>query len=175
MSYPTFRNYLKTLSSLLKRKGIWLLQESRELGEACRSYSKVLGLTEAERKSLLLAAYFKNLGALYISDYLLDQEFRDHTQMTASLNVWFAESVQLAKDAGLDEVAIILEQYHLREVPTHQLARIFQVLNTWVACQQAKGWGHLMTAREAKLVLEQRAQCNWSDPSIVKHFLLHCA
>ncbi|MBE7380533.1 MAG: hypothetical protein F6J95_003860 [Leptolyngbya sp. SIO1E4] len=173
MSYPSFTTYIKTLESLLKRKGEWLLRESRDLAELCLSYSKALGLTPQGRKSLVMAAYFKNLGAIYLSDYLLEQEFLDHGEMMASLNIWFAESTQLARNAGLPEVAVILEQYHLRKVPEHKLARVFQVLNTWVACQQSKAWGQSMTDREARIVLEQRACLNWSDPNIVRHFVQH--
>ena len=174
ISYPSFRNYIKTLSGLLKTKGSWLQKESRDLAKLCSLYGQLLGLTAGEQKSLLMAAYFKNLGAVYLSDYVLDQEFRDHSKMIASMNIWFAASVQIAQDAGLDEVATILQQYHLREVPRHKLARIFQVLNTWVACQQEKGWGKPMTARETRLILEQRAQLHWSDPRIVSHFLKCC-
>ena len=174
MSYPSFKNYIRTLGSLLQIKGSWLLKESKDLADLCLIYGRLLGLTPEEKKSLLLAAYFKNLGAIYISDYMLEQEFRDYTQMTASMNIWFAASTQIARKAGLTEVATILDQYHLREVPQHNLARVFQVLNTWVACQQPKGWGQPMTTREARLILEQRAQLQWSDPSIVGHFLQCC-
>ncbi|MEL6381413.1 MAG: hypothetical protein AAFQ89_02865 [Cyanobacteria bacterium J06626_18] len=174
MSYPSFKSYIKTLGGLLKIKGNWLLKESKDLAKLCSSYGKTLNLTSEEKKSLLLAAYFKNLGAIYLSDYLLDQEFRDHSTMTASMNIWFAASKKVAQDAGLEEVATILAQYHLREVPQHRLARIFQVLNTWVACQQQKGWGKPMSIQETKLILEQRAQLQWSDPSIVGHFLECC-
>ncbi|MEM9006805.1 MAG: hypothetical protein AAGE59_25170 [Cyanobacteria bacterium P01_F01_bin.86] len=159
----------------MKTKGNWLLKESKDLAELCLIYGRCLKLPPEDQKSLLLAAYFKNLGAIYLSDYLLDQEFRDHSQMMASMNIWFAASTQVAKEAGLDEVVAILQQYHLREIPQHRLARIFQVLNTWVACQQPKGWGKPMTARETRLILEQRAQLHWSDPSIVGHFLEYCS
>lgn len=174
MSYPSFKTYIKTLSGLLTLKGSWLMRESRELADLCLVYGKSLDLNVKEMKTLLLAAYFKNIGAIYLSDYLLDQEFRDHNQMMASMNIWFGASIQIAKNAQLTDVATILEQYHLREIPEHKLARVFQVVNTWVACQQHKGWGQPMTAREAKLVLEQRAQLQWSDPSIVGHFLKCC-
>ncbi|NER80281.1 MAG: hypothetical protein F6K42_12020 [Leptolyngbya sp. SIO1D8] len=173
MSYPSFTNYMRTLGSLLQRKGDWLLRESHALGQLCLSYSKMLGLNSQDQKVLVLAAYFKNLGAIYLSDYLLEQEFLDHGQMMASLNIWFAESSQLARNAGLTEVAVILEQYPLRKIPEHRLARIFQVLNTWVACQQQKGWGETMTDQEARVVLEHRACLNWSDPAIVRHFVQH--
>jgi hypothetical protein len=173
MSYPSFKTYINTLGHLLKRKGSWLLKESHELAKLCQVYGKVLNLDHRDRKTLLLAAYFKNLGAIYVSDYLLEQEFRDHEQMQTCLSTWFVESAELARDAGLDDVAVILEQYYLREVPQDRLARIFQVLNTWIACQQRKGWRHSMTEKEARIILEQRAQLNWSDPSIVNHFVQH--
>lgn len=174
MSVPSFSSYLKTLSSLLRHKGSWLQQESQDLAQLCQLYGKQLNLSHAERKTLLLAAYCKNLGALYISDYLLEHEFRDHGNMVASLNTWFVESARIAKDADLDEVALVLEQYHLRKVPVNKLARIFQVLNTWVACQQERGWRHPMSEREARVILEQRARLHWSDPFIVRHFVHYC-
>jgi hypothetical protein len=173
MSYPSFKNYLNTLAHLLKRKGNWLVKESYELANLCQEYGKVLNLDHQERKTLLMAAYFKNLGAIYISDYLLEQEFRDHDQMKTCLHIWFTESAQLARDSGLENVAVILEQYYLREIPQDKLARIFQVLNTWIACQQRKGWRHSMTAKEARIILEQRARLRWSDPNIVSHFVQH--
>jgi len=174
MSYPSFSSYLKTLSSLLKHKGSWLQQESKDLARLCQIYGKQLNLTHDERKILLIAAYYKNLGALFISDYLLEHEFRDHGHMVASLSTWFVESARIARDADLDEVATILEQYHLRKVPSTKLARIFQVLNTWVACQQIRGWRHPMSEREARVILEQRARLRWSDPIIVRHFVHYC-
>ncbi|MGF1458063.1 MAG: hypothetical protein ACFBSG_03455 [Leptolyngbyaceae cyanobacterium] len=174
MSYPSFSSYLKILSSLLKHKGLWLQQESRELAYLCQVYGKQLKLSHTDRKILLMAAYCKNLGALYVSDFLLEQEFRDHGLMMSSLSTWFVESVRIAREADLEEVAIILEQYHQRSVPKHKLARIFQVLNTWVACQQEKGWRHPMTEREARVILEQRARLRWADPIIVRHFVHYC-
>lgn len=174
MSHPSFSSYIKTLSSLLKRKGRWLQEESQDLAWLCQTYGQQLRLNQDEHKTLLLAAYCKNLGALYISDYLLEHGFRDHSNMVASLNTWFIESAQIARDADLEEVALILEQYHLRKVPSHKLARIFQVLNTWVACQQERGWRNPMTEREARVILEQRARLRWSDPLIVRHFVHYC-
>ncbi|NEQ47360.1 MAG: hypothetical protein F6K00_29010 [Leptolyngbya sp. SIOISBB] len=171
MSHPSFSSYLKTLSSLLKHKGVWLQQESQDLARLCQLYGKQLNLSHTEHKVLLLAAYCKNLGALYISDYLLEHEFRDHRHMMTSLSPWFVESVRIAKESDLPEVAAILEQYPLRKVPHNKLARIFQVLNTWVACQQERGWRHPMSEREARVILEQRARLKWSDPLIVRHFV----
>lgn len=171
MSYPSFKNYICTLRGLLKRKKSWLLEESALLSSLCLEYSDMAKLTPGERKTLCLAAYFKNLGAIYISDYLLEQEFSSHGEMLACLNMWFVESSQLAIDAGLTEVATILDQYHRRATPENKLAKIFQVLNTWIACQQDKGWGQAMSDREARLILEQRAQMNWSDPHTVHAFL----
>lgn len=173
MNQPSFKNYLNTLSSLLKHKGRWLQKESQDLATLCQEYGKQLRLSHEERKVLLMAAFIKNLGALYVSDYILEQEFRDHSQMMASLNTWFVESTNIAREAGLEEVAIILDQYHRRSIPDNKLARIFQVLNTWIACQQEKGWRHPMTPREAKIILEQRAHLRWSDPILVRHFIHH--
>jgi hypothetical protein len=172
MSYPKFKNYINTLRGLLKRKKSWLLEEAAMLSGLCLDYSSKLQLSESDRKTLCLAAYFKNLGAIYISDYLLDQEFSNHGEMLSSLDIWFVESRQLAQGAGLTEVATILDQYHRRIVPAHDLAKIFQVLNVWVACQQRKGWGQAMTPHEARVVLEQRAHMHWSDPATVYTFIL---
>ncbi|RZM78900.1 hypothetical protein [Leptolyngbya iicbica] len=171
MSQPSFSSYLKLISSLLRHKGVWLQEESQDLARLCQLYGKQLALSHENRKVLLMAAYCKNLGALYINDYLLEHEFRDHRHMMEALSPWFVESVRIAREADLDEVATILEQYHQRKVPQDQLARIFQVLNTWVACQQERGWRHPMTEREARVILEQRARLKWSDPLIVRHFV----
>ena len=171
MSQPSFSSYLKMLSSLLRHKGVWLQEESQDLARLCQLYGKQLALSDEDRKVLLMAAYCKNLGALYISDYLLEHEFRDHRNMMTALSPWFVESVRIAREADLDAVATILEEYHQRKVPQGQLARIFQVLNTWVACQQERGWRHPMSEREARVILEQRARLKWSDPLIVRHFV----
>ncbi|MEM9120310.1 MAG: hypothetical protein AAF827_09900 [Cyanobacteria bacterium P01_D01_bin.6] len=171
MSHPSFSSYLKMLSSLLKHKGVWLQQESQDLAHLCQIYGRQLNLSHADRKILLMAAYCKNLGALYISDYLLEHEFRDHRHMMTALSPWFVESVRIAQESDLPEVATILAQYHLRKVPKYKLARIFQVLNTWVACQQERGWRHPMSERETRLILQQRARLRWSDPLIVRHFV----
>jgi response regulator RpfG family c-di-GMP phosphodiesterase len=173
MNQPSFKNYINTLASLLKHKGAWLLKESQDLARLCQEYGKQLRLTHQERKILLMAAYIKNLGALYVSNDLLEQEFRDHTDMMLRLQPWFLESSIIAREAGLEDVAIVLDQYHQRSIPEHKLARIFQVLNTWIACQQEKGWRHPMTRREAQIILEQRAHLRWSDPILVRHFIHH--
>ena len=173
MSYPSFQNYLKTLRSLLKRKSKWLLEESVLLADLCLAYGSLAGLSEQDKKTLFLAAHFKNLGALYLNDVVLRQEFEDHGQMIANMNTWFAESTQLAKDAGLKDVAVILEEYHHRAIPKHPLAKVFQVINAWVACRQQKGWRDSLSEREALIILRQRAQMEWSDPDVVSQFIDH--
>lgn len=173
MSYPSFQNYLKTLRSLLKRKSKWLLEESVLLADLCLAYGSLAGLSDQDKKTLFLAAHFKNLGALYLNDVVLRQEFEDHGQMIANMNTWFAESTQLAKDAGLKDVAVILEEYHRRAIPQHPLAKVFQVINAWVACRQQKGWRESLSEREALIILKQRAQMEWSDPDVVSQFIDH--
>lgn len=174
MSYPSFHTYLKTLRELLKRKSQWLLEESTLLGELCLVYGQLMGLSERDKRTLYLAAYYKNLGAVYLNDRLLEQSFDNDGQSLTQLKPWFDESVALAKAAGLRDVAIILEQYYQRAIPEHQLARIFQVLNAWVACRQQKSWRPSMSDKEALLILKQRAQMAWADPQIVSHFVEHC-
>lgn len=171
MKRPTFHNYLKTLSALLKQKGFWLIEEAKLLAHCCLTYGELIGLTEKEKKTLYLAAYYKNLGALYISDFVLQMEFKDHGQMMTSMNIWFAESSELAREAKLTDVAVILEQYHRREIPDDKLASIFQVINTWVACHQHKGWRQAMHPQDALTALKQRAHHSWSDPEVVYHFI----
>lgn len=171
MSYPSFNNYVRTLRELLRRKSAWLAQESVLLADLCLAYASFIGLSEADKKTLFLAAHFKNLGAIYLSDVVLRQEYEDHGEMIADLNTWFVESARIAKDAGLIEVGIILDQYHFRAVPDYFLAKIFQVINVWVACQNQKGWRHSMGEQEALIILKQRAQMEWSDPNTVKHFI----
>jgi HD-GYP domain-containing protein (c-di-GMP phosphodiesterase class II) len=173
MSYPSFHSYIKTLRSLLKRKQRWLLEESTLLADLCLAYGSIAGLSERDKRTLFLAAHFKNLGAIYIDDHCLEQEFRDHSQIVSQMDVLFKESAQLAKDAGLDEVAHVLEQYHLRAIPDYHLARVFQVLNAWVSCRQRKGWRSSMSDKEALIILKQRAEMKWSDPKVVFHFIEH--
>jgi hypothetical protein len=173
MSYPSFHSYIRTLRSLLKRKQRWLLEESTLLADLCLAYGSIAKLSDRDKRTLFLAAHFKNLGAIYLEDSCLEQEFRDHTQAVSQMEILFRESAQLARDAGLDEVANVLEQYHLRAIPEYHLARVFQVLNTWVSCRQRKGWRSSMSDKEALIILEQRAEMKWSDPKVVFHFIEH--
>jgi response regulator RpfG family c-di-GMP phosphodiesterase len=173
MSYPSFYSYVKMLRGLLKRKRKWLFEESVLLADLCLSYGTIAELSERDKKTLFLAAHFKNLGAIYLDDQYLEQEFRDHSQIMANLGVLFKESAQLAEDAGLQEVAEVLREYHLRAIPTHHLARVFQVLNAWVSCRQRKGWRSSMSDKEALIILKQRAEMQWSDPKVVFHFIDH--
>lgn len=173
MSYPSFHSYVRMLRGLLKRKRKWLFEESVFLADLCLSYGTIAQLSERDKKTLFLAAHFKNLGAIYIDDQYLEQEFRDHSQIVTALEVLFRESAQLAEDAGLAEVAEVLRQYHLRAIPENPLARIFQVLNAWVSCRQRKGWRSAMSDKEALIILKQRAELQWSDPKVVFHFIEH--
>lgn len=173
MSYPSFHSYIKLLRSLLKRKQQWLVEESILLADLCLAYGTISGLSDRDKKTLFLAAHFKNLGAIYLDDSSLEQEFRDHAQVIHQMHVLFEESAKLSRDAGLPEVAQVLEQYHLRAIPENRLARIFQVLNAWVSCRQRKGWRSSMSDKEALIILKQRAEMEWSDPKVVFHFIEH--
>jgi hypothetical protein len=161
------------LRGLLKRKQKWLFEESVFLADLCLSYGTIAQLSERDKKTLFLAAHFKNLGAIYLDDHYLEQEFRDHSQIITNLEVLFRESAQLAEDAGLNEVAEVLRQYYLRAIPQNHLARVFQVLNAWVSCRQRKGWRSSMSDKEALIILKQRAEMQWSDPKVVFHFIEH--
>ncbi|MBE9111231.1 hypothetical protein IQ273_17640 [Nodosilinea sp. LEGE 07298] len=173
MSYPSFHNFIKLLRSLLKRRQPWLFEESIFLADLCLAYGTIAGLGDRDKKTLFLAAHFKNLGAIYLEDQNLKQEYLDHRDTMVQMEVLFRESAQLARDAGLDEVANVLEQYHLRAIPQNSLARIFQVLNAWVSCRQRKGWRGSMSDKEALIILKQRAEMKWSDPKVVFHFIEH--
>ncbi|WP_035990927.1 hypothetical protein [Leptolyngbya sp. KIOST-1] len=173
MSYPSFHSFIKLLRSLLKRRQPWLFEESIFLADLCLAYGTIAGLSDRDKKTLFLAAHFKNLGAIYLEDRLLKQEYTDHQDAVLQMEVLFRESAQLARDAGLDEVADVLEQYHLRAIPQNSLARIFQVLNAWVSCRQRKGWRSSMSDKEALIILKQRAEMKWSDPKVVFHFIEH--
>lgn len=173
MSYPSFHSFIKLLRSLLKRRQPWLFEESIFLADLCLAYGTIAKLSDRDKKTLFLAAHFKNLGAIYLDDQNLGQEFVDHTIAVTQMEVLFQASAQLAKDAGLGEVADVLEQYHLRAIPQNPLARIFQVLNTWVSCRQRKGWRSSMSDKEALIILKQRAEMKWSDPKVVFHFIEH--
>ncbi|PSN12706.1 hypothetical protein C7293_18995 [filamentous cyanobacterium CCT1] len=173
MSYPSFHSFIKLLRSLLKRRQPWLFEESIFLADLCLAYGTIAGLGDRDKKTLFLAAHFKNLGAIYLDDQSLKQEYRDHSDAVVQMEVLFRESAQLARDAGLDEVADVLEQYHLRAIPQNPLARIFQVLNAWVSCRQRKGWRSSMSDKEALIILKQRAEMKWSDPKVVFHFIEH--
>ncbi|MBE9138452.1 hypothetical protein IQ254_14850 [Nodosilinea sp. LEGE 07088] len=173
MSYPSFHSFVKLLRSLLKRRQPWLYEESVFLADLCLAYGTIAGLTDRNKKTLFLAAHFKNLGALYLDDENLKQEYPDHSEALTQMGALFNASTQLAKDAGLEEVADVLSQYHLRAIPPNHLARIFQVLNTWVSCRQRKGWRSAMSDKEALIILKQRAEMQWSDPKVVFHFIEH--
>ena len=173
MSYPSFHSFIKLLRSLLKRRQPWLFEESIFLADLCLAYGTIAGLGDRDKKTLFLAAHFKNLGAIYLDDQSLKQEYRDHGDAILQMEVLFRESAQLARDAGLEEVADVLEEYHLRAIPQNPLARIFQVLNAWVSCRQRKGWRSSMSDKEALIILKQRAEMKWSDPKVVFHFIEH--
>ncbi|WP_017298574.1 hypothetical protein [Nodosilinea nodulosa] len=173
MSYPSFHSFIKLLRSLLKRRQPWLFEESIFLADLCLAYGTIAGLSDRDKKTLFLAAHFKNLGAIYLEDQSLKQEYLDHRDAIVQMEVLFRESAQLARDAGLAEVADVLDQYHLRAIPQNSLARIFQVLNAWVSCRQRKGWRSSMSDKEALIILKQRAEMKWSDPKVVFHFIEH--
>ncbi len=173
MSYPSFHSFIKLLRSLLKRRQPLLVEESIFLADLCLAYGTIAGLGDRDKKTLFLAAHFKNLGAIYLEDHNLKQQYIDHGEAITQMETLFNASAQLAKDAGLDEVATVLEQYHLRAIPENSLARIFQVLNAWVSCRQRKGWRSSMSDKEALIILKQRAEMQWSDPKVVFHFIEH--
>ncbi|MBD2109017.1 MULTISPECIES: hypothetical protein [unclassified Nodosilinea] len=173
MSYPSFHSFIKLLRSLLKRRQPLLFEESIFLADLCLAYGTIAGLGDRDKKTLFLAAHFKNLGAIYLEDHHLRQEYRDHREAIVQMEVLFNASAQLAKDAGLQEVADVLDEYHLRAIPHNHLARIFQVLNAWVSCRQRKGWRSSMSDKEALIILKQRAEMKWSDPKVVFHFIEH--
>jgi hypothetical protein len=173
MSYPSFHSFIKLLRSLLKRKQPLLFEESIFLADLCLAYGTIAGLGDRDKKTLFLAAHFKNLGAIYLEDHSLKQEYRDHREAIIHMEGLFNASAQLARDAGLQEVADVLDEYHLRAIPHNHLARIFQVLNAWVSCRQRKGWRSSMSDKEALIILKQRAEMKWSDPKVVFHFIEH--
>jgi response regulator RpfG family c-di-GMP phosphodiesterase len=173
VSYPSFKNYLKTLRELLKRKHPGLATESLVLADVCSRYGKLAGLSEKDIKTLSLAALYKNLGAIHVSNEVVEQSFSHPNQTVAHFSGWLRESKELAVMSGLEEVATVLDQYQSRGIPSHKLARIFQVLNAWVACRHRRGWEHPMNDKEAFIELKQRANLAWSDPNVVSHFLHH--
>lgn len=173
MSYPSFHSFIKLLRTLLKRRQPWMFEESVFLADLCLAYGTIAGLSDRDKKTLFLAAHFKNLGAIYIDDQHLTQEYDNHSDAIVQMEMLFKESVKLARDAGLADVALVLEQYHLRAIPYDPLARIFQVLNAWVSCRQRKGWRNSMSDKEALIILKQRAEMKWSDPKVVFHFIEH--
>ena len=171
MSYPSFHTYIKTLQALVKRKKPDLAEESMVLSNLCVLYGQRAGIPERSIKILLLAAHFKNLGAITISDQIFSQSFDSYGQLMACVVNWFDESTKLAEMAGLPQVALILGQYYQRTIPQDPLAKVFQVLNAWVACHQKRGWRGAMNDREALIVLQQRAMLGWSDPQVVDRFI----
>lgn len=171
MSYLSFHNYLKTLQQLVRRKKPELAEESAMLSRLCLLYGQPMGVSERDLRTLLLAAQFKNLGALTIGSRALSRSFENYGQLMAYVSSWFEESAELASVAGLPHVALVLSQYYHRQVPDDPLAKIFQVLNVWVACHQKRGWREAMGDREAIIILKQRAILAWSDPQVVSQFL----
>ena len=171
MSYPSFHTYIRTLKELIRRKNPELAEESAVLAKVCSLYGRPMGLPDRDIRTLLLAAYFKNLGATTISDRAFSQSFDSYGQLIACVNSWFDESTKLAEMAGLPQVALVLGQYYQRAVPQDPLARVFQVFNAWVACHQKRGWRVAMSDREALIVLKQRAILAWSDSQVVNRFI----
>ena len=171
MSYPSFRTYVKTLQALVKRKSPGLAEESIILSNICLHYGHQIGLSARDMKTLLLAAHFKNLGALTVRNQTFSQGFDHYGKLMAYVASWFEESAMLAQMAGLPEVETVLSQYYHRAIPQNTLAKIFQVLNAWVACHQKRGWRGAMSDREALIVLKQRAMFAWSDPEVVTRFV----
>jgi hypothetical protein len=171
MSYPSFRTYLKTLRELVKRKNPGLARESIVLSHLCLHYGSHVGLSTRDMKTLLLAAHFKNLGAVTVSRQTFAQSFDNYGQIIGHVAGWFEESAKLAQLAGLPAVEAVLTQYYHRAIPQDSLAKVFQVLNTWVACHQDRGWRSAMSDRDALIVLRQRALFAWSDPAVVSCFV----
>ncbi len=171
MSYPSFRTYLKTLQELVKRKDPELAQETIVLSRLCSEYGLRTSLPDRDIKTLLLTAHFKNLGALTISDRTFSKNLDNYGKLMACVADWFEESAKLAAMAKLPQVSLILAQYYHRAIPGDSLAKIFQVLNAWVACHQKRGWRGPMNDHEAVIVLKQRALFAWSDPIVVNQFI----
>jgi len=166
MSYPSFYAYLRTLRELLRRSSPALHDESMLLADMGLAYGQMIGLSEQEKKSLFLAAYYKNLGMVCGSN--------GGAATPAERPLWLEDSIELAQAAGLDEVVTILSQYPHHAIPANKLARLFQVLNAWVVCLQQRGWQLAIEEREAAIILEQRAHLGWADPAIVAHFVAYC-
>jgi hypothetical protein len=169
MSNPSYSNFCGTLRALLAAKALWLADESEVLHGALTSYALTLRLSRNDAAALRLAAYLKNLGAIYMPSETIAR--RIEAKDLAHIKAWQLLSVEIATQAKLPDVALILEQYPARATPSDRLASIFQVVNCWVSCRLEKPYRAALTASESRLILEQRAEMGWSDTAIVAHFL----
>lgn len=170
MTYPSFSSFPRTLRAILRQKASWLADESTQLAKALLIYSQAIGLEDINLRVLYLSAYFKNLGAVYLPEKLLSQRLNETETMTA-IKSWQLQSAAIARQSGLGRVSCIMDAYYHRAIPDDQLASIFQVVNCWVACRQPKGYRAAMSIADSRIVLQQRAEMEWSDPALVQHFL----
>lgn len=170
MSNPSFNQFLSTLRTQLRIKAGWLADESVALDRTLRNYGIALELSTADIRQLQVAAYMKNLGAIYLDSAVLCEQLPSPLLQSA-LKTWQLLSLEIAKASEMDAVVTILEQHAQRRSPDDRLASVFQVVNAWVACMTPKGYRAPMTASEAKATLLQRVELGWSDRAVVDHFL----
>jgi len=155
---------------MLSAKAMWLADESVALAEALRTYGGYLHIEPHNQITLHMAAYLKNVGAIYLSSSALSSELSNpasHTAVKTSQLI----SARVARHAGLTQVASILDDYYQRSIPGDQLTSIFQITNAWVSCRQMKPYRQPLSISDAKVALRQRAEMCWSDPNLVEHFI----
>lgn len=170
MSSPSFNQFLATLRTQLRIKANWLANESVVLDDNLRTYGLIIELTTTEIRQLQVAAYIKNMGAIYLGNEALSQEMPSAVLQSA-IKTWQLLSLEIAVASGMESVTTIIEQYAMRQIPENRLASIFQVVNVWVSCLMPKGYRPPMTPHDAKTTLLQRVELGWSDRAVVDHFL----
>lgn len=171
--YPSFNQHVLAIRAILRHKAGWLADESASLAQALLRYGKIISLEPMPAKVLTLAAYYKNLGALYLPPEILTKEIKSQVLHLACTQTLHLLSAQIAKEADLPDVCAVLEGYYHRGIPRDQLTRLFQVVNAWVSCRHPKGWRPALTIHDSVITLQQRAEMEWSDPVLVAHFLEH--
>ncbi|MBD1871983.1 hypothetical protein H6F75_00665 [Nodosilinea sp. FACHB-131] len=172
MSHPSYRHFIGVLHGMLSAKAAWLADESQQLSAALRDYGAIIHVEDHSLRDLEVAAYLKNMGALYLSGDVLAQRTDRPTELGA-IKVWQLLSARIARHSGMDQVALILDGYYQRSIPEDQLTSLFQVVNCWVSCRTQKGYRLPMSLVDARMTLEQRANMCWSEPALVEHFLSH--
>lgn len=171
MSYPSYSHFVGTIHGILSAKASWLAEESQTLAAIAQAYGdQAADFSHREVTTLTLAAYYKNLGGIYLPREQLTGKLST-AETRAYTKTWHLLSARIATHANLPEVANLLEHYCDRAIPGDRLSSTFQVLNCWASCRQEKPYRPGMSIQDSKMSLLQRVEMGWSDGAVVDQFL----